>query len=332
MATSADHQPKVKAFQRCDILITTPLRLVHIIRQELVDLSRVHLLVLDEADRLLELGFLDQIDEIFAALKGSTRLQRALFSATVPVAVEELASTFLNDPIEVVVGDRIAPTSSVTQKLLFVGQEEGKILAVRQMLKQGVKPPVLIFVDSIERAKSLFTEMVYDGINVDVIHSDKTQVQRENVIKNFRLGKIWVLIATDLLARGIDFKGVNSVINYDFPHSTISYIHRIGRTGRAGRSGQAITFFTREDAAHLRTIASVMKRSGCDVPEWMLSLDPKRLPKRQDSQRKRKEVVQEKKQLLRNKKVRSLNTELPGPYRGQARDDSSDDREDEDGE
>lgn len=176
---------------------------------------------------------------------------------------------------------------------------------------QGFKPPVLIFVESIDRAKQLFHELVYDGINVDVIHSDRTQAQvrhetglhvnvnikflmfttcktlykstsiplsnesfvnilwkpfffnlttetpflifqRDTVIKNFRSGHTWVLIATDLVGRGLDFKGVNLVINYDFPRSIASYIHRIGRTGRAGRSGEAITYFTKEDAPHLR--------------------------------------------------------------------------------
>jgi ATP-dependent RNA helicase DDX52/ROK1 len=95
-------------------------------------------------------------------------------------------------------------------------------------LQQGIKPPVLIFVQSIDRAKDLFNELVYDNINVDVLHADRTQAQRDSVVKNFRLGRIWVLIATDLVARGLDFKGVNLVINYDFPTSVASYIHRIG--------------------------------------------------------------------------------------------------------
>ena len=134
-------------------------------------------------------------------------------------------------------------------------------------------PPVIIFVQSRERAAALFKELVYDGINVDVIHADRTKKQRDTIIKKFRIGETWVLIATDLMARGMDFKGVNCVINYDFPQSTVSYVHRIGRTGRAGRKGKAITFFTESDMKYLRSIANVMKISGCeDVPEWMLKL------------------------------------------------------------
>ncbi|KAJ3062818.1 RNA-dependent ATPase rok1 [Rhizoclosmatium hyalinum] len=141
------------------------------------------------------------------------------------------------------------------------------------MVQSGnLKPPSLIFVQSIERAKELFQELVYDGINVDVIHSERTKAQRDAVIKNFRSGKTWVLICTDLMSRGIDFKGVSMVINYDFPQSVQSYIHRIGRTGRAGREGSAITFFTKADSEYLRIVVNVMKESGCEVPDWMLDL------------------------------------------------------------
>jgi len=123
---------------------------------------------------------------------------------------------------------------------------------MRQMIQSGLKPPVLIFVQSVERAKELFHELVYDGINVDVIHSERTKAQRDNIVNNFRIGKIWVLITTELMARGMDFKGVKLVINYDFPQSVQSYIHRIGRTGRAGRDGEAVTFFSRDDVTYLK--------------------------------------------------------------------------------
>nr|XP_053656943.1 probable ATP-dependent RNA helicase DDX52 [Cherax quadricarinatus] len=107
---------------------------------------------------------------------------------------------------------------------------------------QGYEPPVLLFVQTKERAKELFKELIYDNIMVDAIHSDRTQLQRDNVVRAFRERKIWVLICTELMARGIDFKGVNLIINYDFPPSAISYIHRVGRTGRAHHQGHAITF------------------------------------------------------------------------------------------
>lgn len=107
---------------------------------------------------------------------------------------------------------------------------------------------------------------------MDVIHADRTQQQRDNVVKAFREGKVWVLISTELIGRGIDFLGVNLVVNYDFPSSAISYIHRIGRTGRAGRKGKAITYFTQDDKPKLRSIANIMQNSGCKVPEFMLTI------------------------------------------------------------
>ncbi|PWY96999.1 putative ROK1-ATP-dependent RNA helicase [Testicularia cyperi] len=255
-----------------DILITTPLRLVHAIEQEEVDLSNVRHLVLDEADRLLEEGFLEQTDSILAACSHPL-LRKALFSATLPAGVEEMAKTFMVDECRVIVGTKDSATETIQQELQFVGSEDGKLHAMRTLIQQGgLKPPVLMFVQSIQRAKELFHELVYDGLHVDVIHSERPKAQRESVISAFKRGDVWVLICTELMARGIDFKGVQLVINYDFPQTVQSYIHRIGRTGRAGRLGRAITYFTKDDAAHLKTVVNVMRQSGCDVPEWMVKL------------------------------------------------------------
>ncbi|KAJ2004849.1 RNA-dependent ATPase rok1 [Coemansia thaxteri] len=271
-----------------DILITTPLRLVHAIQNGEADLSRVRCLVLDEADSLMEKGFLEQVDEILAACS-SPSLQISLFSATVPSSVEEMAKTIMKNPIRVIVGSKNAATETIEQKLVYVGQEEGKLLEIRHMIKSGFKPPCLIFVQSIDRAKELFHELVFENINVDVIHSERTQTQRNRIVQKFRSGDLWVLICTELMARGIDFKGVNLVINYDFPQSAQSYIHRIGRTGRAGREGKAITFFTKEDGPHLKTIVNVMRESGCDIPEWMLQL---RKPSQDDKKKLKKNPVE----------------------------------------
>jgi len=277
-----------------DILISTPLRLVHAIQHESIKLDGVQQLVLDEADRLLELGFLEQMDEIIAACNSPT-LQTSLFSATIHSGVESIARTIMKDPIRIVIGQKNAATETIKQRLVYVGGEEGKLIEMRQMIQGGLKPPVLIFVQSVERAKELFHELVYDGINVDVIHSERTKAQRDNIVNNFRIGKIWVLITTELMARGMDFKGVKLVINYDFPQSVQSYIHRIGRTGRAGRDGEAVTFFSRDDVTYLKSIVNVMKSSGCDVPEWMLQL---------------KKPTKEMKKKLRNRPVqrKTINT------------------------
>lgn len=205
--------------------------------------------MLDEADRLLELGFVEQVDEVIAALAtAAPAAQCAMFSATMPEGVEELARSVLNDPVQVKVGARNAGASTVEQRLVFVGREQGKAIAVQNLVKevrrlvsvqaqregstlpcsaaspeprtsapsphtrvppsasQGLKPPVILFVQSKERAKELHRELAFDGLNVDAIHADRTPAQREDVVKRFRMGSVWMLVATDVMARGVDFK------------------------------------------------------------------------------------------------------------------------------
>lgn len=242
--------------------------------------SSIQWLILDEADKLFETGsnsFRDQFNKIFKACT-SPNLKVALFSATHTNTVANWGNKNLKNLLSITIGQRNASTDLIDQELTFVGSESGKLLAMRDIIRKGLQPPVLVFVQSKDRAQQLFSELLYDGINVDVIHADRTQQQRDNVVRAFREGQIWILICTELMGRGIDFKGVNLVINYDFPPSTISYIHRIGRTGRAGRRGHAITFFTQNDVTNLRGIANIMKNSGCEVPEYMLAM--KKLTKR----------------------------------------------------
>ncbi|XP_076248949.1 DExD-box helicase 52 isoform X2 [Calliopsis andreniformis] len=246
-----------KSSQKFDILITTPRRIIFLLNQDppAISLNNVEWLIVDEADKLFEDGtrsFRDQLEEISKACTNEN-LRRAMFSATNTPVVTKWCRQNLKGLVTVTVGHRNAATDLVEQELLFVGAERGKLVALRNIIQKGVLPPVLVFVQSKERAQELFNELIYDGINVDVIHADRTQTQRDNVVRCFREGKIWVLICTELMARGIDFKGVNLVINYDFPPSAISYVHRIGRTGRAGHRGKAITFFTEQDTTNLRS-------------------------------------------------------------------------------
>lgn len=294
-----------------DVLVTTPLRLLSCMQESKAAstwsgmnraMSAIRLVVLDEADRLLDASdgnnnnndksdeksgsahiksFLEQIDEILSACPVTA--VRALFSATIGPQVRQMVESILRNPVDVHVkthsgasGSAITANADIDQKLVFVGREEGKLLAIRQMIQNGFKPPVIIFLQSKERAQALFGELMYDGVNVDVIHAGRTQAARDKAVTNFRQGDTWILICTDLCARGVDFKGVNMVINYDLPTSGVTYVHRIGRTGRAGRKGEAITYFTEDDCDNLRTIANVIKLSGCDIPDWMLSLKSNR--------------------------------------------------------
>ncbi|KAI3402990.1 ROK1 [Candida oxycetoniae] len=281
-----------------DIIVSTPLRLIDLVKANKINLSRVEQLVIDEADKLFDQGFAEQTDEILAHCT-NTRIRKSMFSATIPSSVEEMAHSIMKDPIRVIIGHKEAASNTIDQKLVFTGNEEGKLLAIRQMIQNGqFKPPVIIFLQSITRAKALFHELVYDKLNVDVIHAERTPKQREEVIKRFKNGDIWVLITTDVLARGVDFRGVNMVINYDVPQSAQAYVHRIGRTGRAGRKGEAVTFFTKEDDKAVKPIVNVMKQSGCEkgLSKWMddlgkLSKKEKKAIKTHEIERKRISTV-----------------------------------------
>jgi ATP-dependent RNA helicase DDX52/ROK1 len=276
-----------------DVLISTPLRIVDAIQKGL-KLESVRIVVLDEADRLLDASdsgsdksrtFLSQIDTILAEIPATAT--RALFSATVTPTVRTLSESILRNSVDVSIGGGGAANADIDQKLMFVGNEQGKLLAIRQLVQRGEFDfPALVFCQSQERAQALFAELLYDGIRVDVIHAGRSKSARENAVAKFRKGDTWVLIGTDLVARGVDLSAVKLVLNYDLPQSGVTYVHRIGRTGRAGRKGKAITLFTEADLEQLRTIANIMKQSGCQVEEWMLQLPRKnkknkRAPKRQ---------------------------------------------------
>jgi ATP-dependent RNA helicase DDX52/ROK1 len=280
--------------QKFDIMISTPKRLLDCL--EYIDLSKVQHLIFDEADKLFERGFrgdgnsfAEQSDAILTACT-NPKLRKAMFSATIPSGVEEMANSIMTDPIRVIVGLKEGASDTVEQKLVFTGNEEGKLMAIRQMVVGGeFVPPVIIFVQSIQRAKALFHELIYDKVNVDAIHGERTQAQRDRVIERFKQGDIWVLICTDVLSRGIDFQGVNLVINYDVPQTSQAYIHRIGRTGRAGKKGRAVTFFTKVDSESVKHVVNVMKQSGQPVGDWMFNMskmstsDKKKLKRRPES-------------------------------------------------
>lgn len=266
------------------IVVATPQSAWNAYSSKNLLIGRVRHVVLDEADRLLDINFLEQVDNLLEVTgKEGKDLSRVhLFSATLPGAVEVIARSLLRDPVKVVVaggayGGAAAVTNlsaQIKQKFTFVGGrgEQGKVLAVRTMLKEGLAPPVLLFVQSRDRAAELFRELVYEGVSVDAIHADRTNAARVSAIQRFRNGTLSMLIATDVLARGLDFLAVNTVINYDVPTDGMGYVHRIGRTGRNGRSGEAITLFTEEDAQHLPGILKMAKASGAEVPEWALKL------------------------------------------------------------
>lgn len=220
-----------------DILISAPKRLIDVVDKEKVDLSTINQLVLDEADKLFEGDFAYQTDEITSHLSSNPSV--ALYSATIPSEIP----IDLQDPIKIKVDD----SSNVEQSLVFTN-ESGKVLGIRQLVQTSqLHPPVLIFLQSTIRAKALHRELLYDGLKVDLIHGGLTNQARQEAIQRLLNGDTFILITTDVIARGVDFKGINLVINFDVPPNLKTYIHRIGRTGRAGRKGKAVTFFTKDD-------------------------------------------------------------------------------------
>ena len=292
---SAKLKNKVVSDKKYDIIISTPLRLIEVVKQEALDLSRVKHLIFDEADKLFDSTFVEQADSILASCQ-DVQLRKSMFSATVPSSLEEMAKSIMLDPVRVIIGHKEAANVNIEQKLVYCGNEEGKLVAIRQMIQEGgFKPPVIIFLESITRAKALFHELLYDNLNVDVIHAERTQMQRNTIIDRFKSGELWCLICTDVLARGVDFKGVNLVINYDVPRSAQAYVHRIGRTGRGGRDGKAVTFYTKQDDVAIKPIINVMRQSGFEIAEWMEKFS--KMTKREKESLKKGKSVPERKQI-----------------------------------
>ncbi|KAL5368199.1 Rok1p [Cryptosporidium parvum] len=261
--------------KRLDIAVSTPYRLADICRNNIINLQGCSMIVLDEVDKLLDMGFAPQIDEILSHsnIPKGGKVQIAAFSATLPQIVINLADSIMKSPVKVTLGHRLAASSTIIQELVCVTKDDAKIESLRQLIKQGkIMLPTLVFTNSKDDAQRLFKKLMYDNLIVEAIHSDMPKVKRDNIIQRFRTGKIWILICTDLMARGVDFKNVSCVVNYDFPHSPSNYIHRVGRCGRAGRTGYAITFFTLRDIPKIKSIAKVIKSSGADVPSWMLKV------------------------------------------------------------
>lgn len=239
-----------------DILVATPGRLIDLMDRGAVDLSQTRYLVLDEADQMLDMGFIHALRKIAPRL--GTPRQTMLFSATMPKQMEELSKAYLNNPRRVQVSPPGKAADKVKQSVHFLDRDE-KPRLLRDILTKDMNALTLVFARTKWGAEKLMKSLVRDGFNAASIHGNKSQNQRDRAIKGFRDGSITVLVATDVAARGIDIPGVSYVINYDLPDTPDNYVHRIGRTARAGREGEAIAFCTADEADQLRDIQKVMK-------------------------------------------------------------------------
>lgn len=300
-----------KPVTKADILVTTPMLLLNLLNKgkSTKTLPSVRSLILDEADVLLDQLFRDQTVGIWSACTSSD-LSLTFWSATMGSNIETLMTDQLKAHsnardipakplIRLVVGLKDTAVPNITHKLTYTATEPGKLLALRQLLHPAsgadsgppLRPPFLVFTQTIDRATALHDELKYDipieaggSSRIAVLHSSLPDTIRSEIMRRFRLGEVWVLITTDVLARGVDFAGVNGVVNYDVPSSAAAYVHRAGRTGRAGREGGvAVTLYTKEDIPYVKSVANVIamseKQAGktnetSAVPQWLLDALP----------------------------------------------------------
>jgi len=251
------HQQARALMHGVDVLVATPGRLLDLIGQRLADIRSVEFLVLDEADRMLDMGFIHDIRRIIAMLPVDR--QTLLFSATLPAEVRGLASTMLRDPLEVKTAPQATPAETVSQSVFFVPKKEKKSLLVR-LLREEATGRVIVFARTKHGADKLHRDLAKAGIDAAAIHGNKSQAQRERALEAFKSPRPPVLVATDIAARGIDVDEVAHVINYELPHEPETYVHRIGRTGRAGQTGRAVSFCDAEERPRLAAIERLLRR------------------------------------------------------------------------
>ncbi len=234
-----------------DIVIATPGRLLDHMQRRTIDLSAVQVLVLDEADRMLDMGFINDVKKIIAAIPSER--QTMLFSATLSREINDLAARILKNPHMVEAGERRNPAETIVQHF-YSASQHGKMDLLLHALQKENMESVLVFSRTKHGADKICRRLERGGVKSIAIHSNRTQSQRQRALDGFKQGHFRVLVATDIAARGIDVDGISHVINFDIPHYAEDYIHRIGRTGRAGATGDAITFVARDEQQHLKKI------------------------------------------------------------------------------
>ncbi len=252
------------------MLVATPGRLLDLIQSHAVRLSDVEMFVLDEADRMLDMGFIRDIRKIIAKLPKER--QTLLFSATMPADIAELARHMLKDPAKVAVTPQATTVERIAQRIVHVDRAH-KPQMLADILRKETVDRVLVFTRTKHGADKVVRGLNKDGISAEAIHGNKSQNQRERVLKDFRNGRIRTLVATDIAARGIDVEGISHVINFDLPNIPESYVHRIGRTARAGADGIAISLCSHDELPFLRDIEKLIRMA---IPATGQSSQPRR--------------------------------------------------------
>ena len=249
---------QIRALQRgVDVVVGTPGRLLDLMDQKVLNLSNVKTLILDEADEMLAMGFIEDVESILKEL--AEERQIALFSATLPQAIQKLASRYLQAPARISVSPERMTVAETEQRYCRI-HEENKLSALTRILETEDVASALIFARTKARAQELADELIRMGFATDSLHGDLSQDRREQVLNKFRQGQITLMVATDVAARGLDIAGVSHVFNYDVPADAEDYVHRIGRTGRAGKKGIAITLLTPKERGKLNQIQSYTRQ------------------------------------------------------------------------
>jgi ATP-dependent RNA helicase RhlE len=250
---------QTQALQRgADIIVAAPGRLLDLMNQGFVHLDRVEYLVLDEADRMLDMGFINDIRKITAKLPA--KRQTLLFSATAPEDIRKLAASLLHNPVQMNLSPDTSPPILVSQSVYHVKKENKKLLLTHVLQNEMVKN-VLIFTRTKHGADKVVKDLVRNGIKAQAIHGNKSQSARDKALKDFKNRSIRVLVATDVASRGIDVDKLTHVINYEIPEQPETYVHRIGRTGRAGEAGSALSFCSADERPYLKNIHKLINRN-----------------------------------------------------------------------
>jgi superfamily II DNA/RNA helicase len=293
--------------QGADIVIATPGRLISHIQLGNLDLSRTTHFILDEADRMLDMGFAEDIQTIVKQLP--QQRQTILFSATMPDKIRQLSKSITNNPIEVNIA--ISKPAETINQSVYICLETDKLNIINSLFKDTKPERVIVFSSSKQKVKELYQNMVRMKFNVAQMHSDLTQIDRDKTMQQFKARQIDMLVATDIVARGIDIDDITMVINYDTPHDAEDYIHRIGRAGRAGRAGKAVTLVTKDDYHRLVAIEELLEKEvpRTTLPEGLVAPDINTLKtgntKYKNSRRKKSRTSQSKSSVTKRTKHNS---------------------------
>jgi ATP-dependent RNA helicase RhlE len=287
-----------------DVLIVTPGRLLDLHKQGYIDLDHLHTLVLDEADQMLDMGFINDVKKIIKLTPDNR--QTLLFSATMPIAIRELADSFLTNPKYVSVTPISSTAETVEQRIYFVNKEDKRKLLYHLIRNEGLKQ-LLVFSRTKHGADNVVKALKKNGVNAEAIHGDKSQSARQRVLEAFKKNEISVLVATDIAARGIDIESLPYVLNFDLPNIPETYVHRIGRTGRAGNGGISISFCSKDEETYWKDIQKLVKvnvKTIKDHPYPWNEVEPEIEPEKKDYRNTKKTAPSRKSDASKKNKKR----------------------------